>query len=62
MNKPSEKKEPVVTNPPETIHQITPKDEIKAPFVKAPAKDVNPAPFVAAKGNDEVMSQPQQKS
>ncbi len=46
----------------EAVHQVMPKDAAKKLSKPVPATDAVPPPLVAAKGNDELMSQPQKAS
>lgn len=45
----------------EAVHQVTPRDEVKKPYTPTPVKAPGISPQ-AAKGNDEVMSQQEQRS
>jgi uncharacterized protein YjbJ (UPF0337 family) len=61
------KVEPIKADPretaQETVHQVTPKDVIKAPFSQVPAPAAAPPmPPRAAKGDDDLMSKQQQQS
>ena len=58
MNKPTDNKPTPANTAQESVHQVTARDAIKEP---TPAADAVKPPLEAAKGDDQIMSRPQQE-